>query len=137
MPYLSDYMDEAQTSLFNKIGAFFAFSNKQFEEGRTKGVNYVALGGGLLCPTGKAKELIDGLDDIYDKAIRQDVEENGAERIIEREYFNYECQISYRQDEVIEALEGYVEIFPGEFTKEKINQVFKNCWKKALEKDWF
>ena len=137
MPYLSDYMSEAQTNLFNDIGAFFAFSNKQFEEGKREDTKYVSIGGGLLCPQGKAKELVDGLDDIYDKGIRRDVKENGTEGIIEREYFNYECQISYRHDEVLEALEGYIERFPDKFTKEKINQVFKNCWKKALENNWF
>ena len=32
MKYLNDYQENAQTRLFNKTGAFFAFSTKQFDE---------------------------------------------------------------------------------------------------------
>ncbi|WP_458860906.1 DUF7659 family protein, partial [Vibrio parahaemolyticus] len=31
MKYLTDYTSEKQTQAFNEFGAFFAFSNKQFD----------------------------------------------------------------------------------------------------------
>ncbi|WP_444823022.1 DUF7659 family protein, partial [Vibrio parahaemolyticus] len=44
MKYLSDYTQQPQTALFDELGAFFAFSNKQFDEAKKKGIEYVSLG---------------------------------------------------------------------------------------------
>lgn len=50
MKYLSHYLEEAQTKAFEKAGAFFAFSNSQFDEKKKDGVKYVDMGAGLICP---------------------------------------------------------------------------------------
>lgn len=39
MKYLSDYIQQPQTALFDELGAFFAFSNKQFDEVKKKALN--------------------------------------------------------------------------------------------------
>ncbi|MGR5097050.1 DUF7659 family protein, partial [Vibrio maritimus] len=43
MKYLSDYTQEKQTALFNETGAFFAFSNQQFDEAKKDGVKYCRI----------------------------------------------------------------------------------------------
>lgn len=40
MESLTDYTESAYTQLFNETGAFFAFSNEQFEKGKQEGVTY-------------------------------------------------------------------------------------------------
>ncbi|WP_456303359.1 DUF7659 family protein, partial [Vibrio lentus] len=48
----------------NEAGAFFAFSNKQFDEAKKEGVKYASLGMGLICPVDNAKQLMTRLDSI-------------------------------------------------------------------------
>lgn len=137
MKYLSDYQEEKQTELFNKTGSFFAFGQKQFDEKKQPGVDYVHLFGGLICPKENAKQLADGLNSIYEEAKREDFAENGNIKIIEREYFNHEIQISMDKQELVDLMQGYEEIFPGQFTEEIILKVCKDCFEKAVENDWF
>jgi len=137
MKYLSHYMEQGQTDAFNKFGAFFAFGNKQFEEKRKENVTYVNMGAGLLCPKENASLLNAELDSIYTNAIKQDVHENGAAKIIEREYFNHETQLTGDKSGMISAICGHVEMFSDLFTKELINQVSKDCFNLAVENDWF
>lgn len=137
MKYLSDYMESAQSRLWDENGAFFAFGNKQFEEKKKEGVKYASLGHGLICPTENAQKVINGLETIYQDAMRQDVEENGAEAIIRREYFNYESQISCSTVDALESLAGYRKQFPELFTDWLIAHTFKKCFRDAVENDWF
>ena len=137
MKYLSDYMETSQTKAFEDAEAFFAFGWSQFEEQRKEGVNYVNMGWGLICPKENAQKLREELDDIYNRAIDQDVQENGAEGIINREYFNHECQISGGAETCKENLAGYIDRHPKLFTDEVIIKVCKESFNEAVEKDWF
>ena len=138
MKYLSQYKEQAQTELFNKTGSFFAFSNKQFKEQFKPGTKYVDCGAGLICPVKNYEELKNGLEAIQKNAIEQDVNENGAAAIIEREYFNYETQINFDgEQDARDFLKQYQNQFPELFTKNLIKSVFKNCYQKAVENDWF
>lgn len=137
MKYLSDYQEEKQSKLFEETKAFFAFGQKQFDEKKQPGVDYVHLFGGLICPKENAKQLADGLNSIYEEAKRADFAENGNIKIIEREYFNHEIQISMDKQGLVDLMQGYEEIFPGQFTEEIILKVCKDCFKKAVENDWF
>lgn len=137
MKYLSNYMEEKQTLLFNETGSFFAFGNAQFEEQKKEGVKYVDMGYGLICPKETAEKLSKGLDLIYIEAIKQDVEENGAKKIIEREYFNHETQITMDNSSVIGYMSGYAKQFPEQFSADFILSVCRDCFKKAVENDWF
>lgn len=118
MKYLSDYMQDAQTKLFDQTGTFFAFSKKQFDEKAKPGVTYCDAGGGMICPKGQAKTLFEGLDRIYRDGIKQDVEENGIEAIVIREIFNHECYYTGSPSVVIEKLEDYP------VTGEEIRRIF-------------
>ncbi|EGQ8923949.1 hypothetical protein ACN930_002226 [Vibrio parahaemolyticus] len=107
MKYLSDYTQQPQTALFDELGAFFAFSNKQFDESKKKGVEYVSLGMGMIVPKNNARELVSRLDEIQKEGIKQDISENGKEAIIRRELFNHECFYTNDICDCVEKLEEY------------------------------
>ena len=137
MKYLSDYMNEKQTAAFEKAGAFFAFGNEQFAEKRKEGVDYVNMGAGLICPKENANKLHEELKTIYIEAIKEDVAENGAKAIIEREYFNHETQITGDNSGVIDLMEDYKKQFPEQFTDEIILSTCKDCFRQAVINGWF
>lgn len=43
MKYLSNYIEEKQTKLFNDLWIFFAFSDKQFEEQKKEWIEYISI----------------------------------------------------------------------------------------------
>jgi len=123
MKYLSDYMEQAQTDLFNKTNTFFAFSDKQFKEQYTDGIKYVDLGGGMITPTEHATKVIVELKMIYEKAMAQDLKENGIQGVIERELGNHEVYYTNDLEPVMEALKDYPEI-----TQKNIIKVYQRKW---------
>jgi hypothetical protein len=123
MKYLSDYMEQAQTDLFNKTKTFFAFSDKQFKEQYTEGIKYVALGSGMITPKEHAKEVSQELQKIYKEAMAQDLKENGIQGVIERELGNHEVYYTNDIDPVMEALKDYPEI-----TQKDIIKVYQRKW---------
>lgn len=131
MNYLSDYTNAAQTELFDKVGAFFAFSNKQLEGKIKEGIKYVNMGAGMICPKENAKELIKGLSTIQDKGIEKDIADNGIKAIIHRELGNYECQITNDIDEVINVLEPYG------VSEQEIQTEWNEFYNKCTENGWF
>lgn len=120
MKYLQDYMNERQSALFEETGAFFAFSQKQFDEQKKPGVKYVNCGMGMLCPKDSAKALFAGLDAIYKASIQQDIEENGLNRIIIRELNNHEAYYTGSIEDTARALKDYP------VTEADILAVYKN-----------
>ncbi|CAK3013825.1 BCTnown [Vibrio crassostreae] len=107
MKYLSHYIQDKQTQAFNEAGAFFAFSNKQFDEAKKEGVKYASLGMSLICPVDNTKQLMTRLDSIAQEGIAEDIEENGKKAIIRRELFNHECFYTNDICDCVEKLEGY------------------------------
>ena len=130
-------MSEKQSKLFEKTGAFFAFSQKQYDEQFKTGIVYVDMGRGMICPKQNASKLINGLQKILTESIEADVTENGVEAIIRREYFNYESQLSGCTEDAFNALREYIKLFPKLFTNLTIALVFKRCYKEAVENDLF
>ncbi len=124
MKYLSDYMEEKQTKLFNKTGTIFAFSQKQFEENRKENVKYVNLGQGMLTEKPFVKEVINGLDKIYKDSIKQDLKENGKEKIILRELENHEAFYVGSIEDTIHKLKDYP------ITKDEIKKIYVKFWDK-------
>lgn len=123
MKYLSDYMEQSQTDLFNKTNTFFAFSDKQFKEQYTEGIKYVDLGSGMITPKEHAKEVSQELQRIYKEAMAQDLKENGIQGVIERELGNHEVYYTNDLDPVMEALKDYPEI-----TQKDIIKVYQRKW---------
>lgn len=120
MKYLSDYMQEKQTKAFDKYGAFFAFSQKQFNEAKKEGVKYIATGSGMIVPKENVDVLMKELEDIYQDGIKQDIAENGIEAIIKRELGNYECYYTGDITNAVEALEDYG------ISRDQVEKIFKN-----------
>ena len=52
-------------------------------------------------------------------AVKQDIEENGIEKIIKRELGNYECYYTGEIEDAVEALEDYG------ITHEQVSNVFR------------
>lgn len=131
MKYLSNYIEEAQTKVFSDNGAFFAFSNEQFNKAKVEGVKYTSVGSGLICPSENVKALLDLLDSIHEQGIKTDIAENGIKAIIHRELANHEAQITYDIEDTVSALEGY------DITEEQIQSEFKDYYKLCQQNDWF
>lgn len=127
MKYLSDYIQDSQTKLFNDLGAFFAFSNKQLEEAQKGGIKYVSMGAGLICPKENAKALNEGLNNIAKEGMKKDVSENGKEAVIKRELYNHECFYTMDTTDCINKLSGYG------ITKEEIQKVYNAEFSNACE----
>jgi len=137
MPYFSHYLRDAQSKAFADNGAFFAFSDKQFNEKKVEGVEYVDMGAGLICPKANAPTMRAQLDEAVKNAVELDVAENGMEAIVKREYFNYESQITMDTSNAMGSLYAHKEKYPDLFTDEAIEKVFADCFAYALEQDMF
>lgn len=127
MKYLSEYTEKAQTNLFEKTGTFFAFSGKQYNESRKVNVKYINMGIGMICPEKNVKQLIDGLYSIQKGGIKQDVKENGIEKIIIRELYNYESFYTMDWTNAVEQLEQYG------ITEKEVRKIYFQEKQNALE----
>lgn len=132
MPYLSHYTEQAQTDLFNKMGAFFAFSQDQFDERKIEGVVYTSMMAGLVCPKNNADALFQELDNIIQSGIASDIAANGLKKIIHRELANHEAQISMDIESTVHALSGY----PG-ITRETIQAEWREFFQHCIDNDYF
>ncbi|MEP2469940.1 DUF7659 family protein [Ekhidna sp.] len=118
MKYLSDYMNDKQSKLFKQTGAFFAFSQNQFDEQKKEGIKYTSIPGGMICPKENVETLLNGLTKIHKEGIEQDIAENGIDKIIIRELYNYECFYTRDYSDVISHLKSY------DITEEQIKKAF-------------
>lgn len=123
MKYLQDYINDSQTAVIDKAGAFFAFSDKQYEEQKSPDkdkLDYTHLFGGLICPKDTAKQLLIDLAEVHKVGIEQDIAENGIEGIIKRELNNYEAYYTRDITSTVEALEPYG------ITEDQVRKIFHN-----------
>lgn len=123
MKFLSSYVEEGQTRALRKAGAFFAFSNSQFDENKQEGIKYVDMGMGLICPKETADVLFKESEEIYFLGIKQDIEENGIDAIIERELDNHEVFYTGNTEPTEDALKHYG------ITIEDIRRVYNKIYK--------
>jgi hypothetical protein len=132
MKYLSHYTENLQTELLNTKGAFFAFSNKQFDEQKKDGIDYVAMGSGLICPKPNTAELMQGIESINKTGIEADIAENGIKAIIRRELANHEAQITMDISDTVAKLSDY----PG-ITRELIQVEYSEFYQHCIDNDYF
>lgn len=107
MKYLSDYTNDAMSTLFEKTGTFFAFSQEQFEDQAKEKAKYVSCGNGMYCQSEHIETLKTEYPTIIKNARELDLKENGESAIIRRELFNHECFYTNDIEEVVERLEPY------------------------------
>lgn len=134
MKYLSDYMQERQTALIERLGVFFAYNDKQFNEKKIDGVEYVTMGIGQICPKDNVEEYISEMNKLIEEAIKQDLSENGRKGIIHRELGNHEFCITYDVTDTVNALEDYgiTEKEVRDETKPYLKEYYK--WQEEQEK---
>jgi len=137
MKFLQEYYDDNYSKLLKEVGAFYAFNKKQFEESKKENVKYINMKSGLLCPKSKVEYFINKSYTLFQEALESDYKDNGEDAIIEREFFNHECQISMDYTNVMEVLKPYMDKYPDIFTMEVIRKIFSECHTKAVENDWF
>lgn len=131
MKHLHDFTQQATTQLLDSMGAFFAFSNEQFEQNRKEGTKYTKGIAGCLVPVENANELARRYGEIYSEAIKQDIKENGMAAIMQREFANYECQICGNYDDAKDALQCYG------FSDEDFQKQWQIYWQRCVELDLF
>ena len=104
---LSSYTDQPITELFNKYGAFWAFSNQQFETAKQDQIEYVKFWGNCFCNKETAKEFIAEYHLIFENQKKLFLHENSREDIIKYELANYECYYTGEIEEAFEVLQQY------------------------------
>lgn len=120
------------TTIFEKHGVFFAFSNEQFKEGMQKypveeGEKYSAIGaGGYLPAKNKAKFKIAFEQLLKDERKALKTAKIETENAIRYELSNYEC---YYSDDISPV----VDIFKGIYTRKQILKVFNKFRMQELE----
>jgi len=119
MKYLNDYIDTEINQAMRKAGAFYCFSDKQFNERRKENVKYVNLGAGLVCPKNKVNEFLNQLDHIIKNGIKKDIQDNGIDNIILRELNNNEAFYTGDIEDTVNALKDYP------ITTDQIEAIFK------------
>ena len=107
MKSLNHYTDEAMTKTLNDNGAFYAFSNAQFDEQKVPGITYLRGPGGLLIPKGNEKALLSEMQSAVDTGIAARLAEYPIDDIIAYELGNYECYYSGDIEDAVRALSIY------------------------------
>ena len=121
------------SKVLDQYGAFFAFSNKQFEESRKEGVKYVDLGAGLIAPKGTSKKIAAGIEAATKAEVATVKKEKTKKEIIWDAFANYECQITCDISAAVEFLDD----FDYGFTKEEIQKEWKGYWNYCVDEDLF
>ena len=103
---------------FKEKGAFFAFSDSQFEEGKKEGVDYVHVVGGLICPKEHAKTIWKDFGDFAIKESKRELKVRGRIEMIKYHLANYEC---YYTGDISDALDV---LLPLGITKEEVREVY-------------
>ena len=111
--------------LLDEGGAFFAFGQSQFEEKKQKGIKYVALNSGLICPKDRADALVE------DERVKWELQNNSKEDIIWYELGNDETQISGDTSSAVDSLKAYG------FSEEEVKVEYKAYFKYCCEEDMF
>lgn len=110
MKYLSEIVQDEQTAVLTKHGAFFAFGNEQFEEAKDPNIpfsGYYYLYSGMYAPKTNADALVADLADIHTRGIATDIELHGLTAIIQRELSNHEAYYTGEIEETVDALTSY------------------------------
>ena len=128
---LNKYTDELQSVLFDENGAFFAFSDSQFDESKVDGVKYVGVGAGLICPIDNAKTVIEGVNNIHEKGVKMRLKDYSLSRIIQYELANHECQISMDYEAAFDVLKDYG------VDQEMMDKEWKIYWEHCVKNDLF
>ena len=117
--------------LLIKNGAFFAFTEQQYNDEALPGVEYKRLYAGMLCPSNNVKTVMNGLDSLSDEKIQWELSNNSIKTIIWDSLGNYECQISGDYNDACEALKVYGII------EDDIKKEWPSYYQNCINNDYF
>ena len=121
--------DALLSEVFKKHDAFFAFSDKQYEEQKKPEIEYLYSRSLNMFYNIKGKgQIYKDMEEAIDKATAQDKENNSKEAIILRELLNYECFYTGNPEDAIEALDS-----SHSYTKEEVLEVFRANFNRIVE----
>ena len=66
----SDYIEQEQTKLFERLGVFFTFSDEQFHRKAIKALAYASCGAGMVVPKVNVNELSGSLGTIHKEGMK-------------------------------------------------------------------
>jgi len=124
MKNLNNYIEQKQTDLFNKLWIFFAFGQKQFDEQKKEWVEYVWMDWWLVIPKENVDKFLDEHTKIVEEWIKQDIQENWIENIIERELLNHEAYYTGDIRDTVDVLSDY------NVSYEQVKKVYQDTYEK-------
>jgi hypothetical protein len=107
MKSLNHYTDAAMTKALNDNGAFYAFSDTQFNEQKQPNIVYQRDSSGLIVPKENVNALIAQMRSAVNTGIAARLAEFPIDDIIAYELGNYECYYSGDIDDAVNALKPY------------------------------
>lgn len=110
--------DDLISEAIENNGAFFAFSDKQFEESQKPNTKYMNMGAGLICPSNNAMKLKNEIDAIIKNKIQKELQEHTPEYIIEKTLCDYECYYTGDVSDAVDSLKA------NNITREQIEKIY-------------
>ena len=117
--------------LLTKNGAFFAFTEQQYNDAALPGVEYKRICAGMLCPSDNVKTVMDSLDSLSDEKINWELANNTLKTIIWDSLANYESQITGCYSDAYEALKPYG------ITEDQIKKEWPGYYQSCIDNDYF
>lgn len=117
--------------LLTANGAFFAFTEQQYNAEALPGVEYKRLYAGMLCPSNNVKTVLNGLDSLSDEKTEWELANNTVKAIIWDALSNYECQITGNYNDAIDALKLYG------ISEADIKTEWPAYYQNCIDKDYF
>ena len=120
------------TDLLNKYHGFFAFSNKQFDEGIKEGFTYVRMPHGMFAPKQYADTLANQICKAYQDAAKTIQGQKSKKDRIWYELANHECQITYDYSDAVSALSCFDDI-----TEQDVKDQWSSYLQHCVDNDYF
>ena len=124
-------IDVKINDLLTANGAFFAFTEQQYNDEALPGVDYKRLYAGMLCPSDNVKTVMDGLDNLSAEKIQFELANNTVKAMVWDALANYECQISGNYNDAIAALKVYG------ISEDDIKTEWPSYYQNCIDNDYF
>lgn len=127
---LNKTCEKMMNDLIDRVGVFFAFSNKQFEEGKEKhpvapGEKYTSIGMGGYLPSKNVEQYLEGITKI-DEYRKSEMKRVKREDAILYELCNHESFYTGSIDDAFAVLSDH-------YSREEVREVYRNNYSKYCE----
>ena len=117
--------------LLTANGAFFAFTQEQYNDEALPGIEYKRLYAGMLCPSDNVKTVMNGMDNLSNEKTQWELANNSIITIIWDSLANYECQITGDYSDAIAALKVY------DISEDEIKAEWPSYYQNCIDNDYF